>query len=85
MYDDVTYVGRGLTKKTLHNTIPPSKMSLKQVYRMCSVTIECVLLLQNVFSYYRMFSVAIECVLLLYTQTTLHNTIPPSKMSLKQV
>jgi hypothetical protein len=32
---------------------------------MCSLTIECVLLLWNVFSYYRMCSLTIECVLLL--------------------
>jgi len=28
---------------------------------MCSLTTECVLLLQNVFSYYRVCSLAIEC------------------------
>jgi hypothetical protein len=33
--------------------------------RMCSLAIECVLLLSNVFSCYRMCSLAIECVLLL--------------------
>ena len=31
---------------------------------MCSLTIECVLLLQNVFSYNRMCSLTLECVLL---------------------
>jgi hypothetical protein len=35
-------------------------------YRICSLTTEYVLLLQNVFSYYRMCSLTIECVLLLY-------------------
>ena len=46
-----------------------SLAGLEQVcsyYRMCSLTIECVLLLSNVFSYYRMCSLTIECVLLLY-------------------
>ena len=31
---------------------------------MCSLTIECVLLLYNVFSYYRMCSLTVECFLL---------------------
>jgi len=34
--------------------------------RVCSLTTECVLLLQNVFSYYRMCSLTMECVLLLW-------------------
>ena len=31
-------------------------------YRMCSLSVECVLFLQNVFSFYRMCSLSIECV-----------------------
>jgi len=38
-------------------------------YRMCSLTIECALLLSNVFSYYRMCSLTIECVLLHVTDS----------------
>ena len=37
---------------------------------MCSLTTECVLLLQNVFSYYRMCCLTTECVLLLQKETT---------------
>ena len=37
----------------------------KMYQRMCSLTIECVLLLQNMFSYYRICSLTIECALLL--------------------
>ena len=39
--------------------------SVFSYYRMCSLTIECVLFLWNVLSYYRMCSLTIECVLLL--------------------
>jgi hypothetical protein len=34
------------------------------LHRICSLTIECALLLENGFSYYRMCSLTIECVLL---------------------
>jgi len=43
----------------------PVTSPLSVYCQMCSLTIECVLLLQNVFSYYRMCSLTIECVLLL--------------------
>jgi hypothetical protein len=53
---------------------------------MCSLTLECVLLLtiecvllrENVFSYYRMCSLAIECVLLL------QNVLPYIHTSVEQ-
>ena len=51
-----------LVKEThLHSYLSGTRLSCS----LCSLTIECVLLLQNVFSYYRMCSLTIECVLLL--------------------
>ena len=54
--------GAHLSQKTRGST---SRDNVFNYYRMCPLTIECVLLLQNVFSYYRMCSLTIECVLLL--------------------
>jgi hypothetical protein len=65
------------------------------LYRMCSLSnvqtceqcgaplvgIECVLLLQNVFSYYRLCSLTTECVLLLQNVFSLYDTgfLPPGR------
>ena len=62
MYSDICMV--------IDICIPTQSFSLSSVnafvyWRMCSLTIECVLLRQNVFVYYRMHSLTIECVLLL--------------------
>ena len=62
MYSDICMV--------IDICIPTQSFSLSSVnafvyWRMCSLTIECVLLRQNVFVYYRMHSLTIECVRLL--------------------
>ena len=73
MYDDVMYTSGWPPSAWLEVSFSLSfcfimfrTVGMEISNRMCSLTTECVLLLQNVFSYYRMCSLTTECVLLLH-------------------